>query len=105
MHSHSILVFEILKHKFLYFLEQYAPSFIESIYLLLRGNKELAKWVLKDEIKVLFNYSENDIDKAAVNLVSVYNELASLLTFDDFRYLLTNLSFLFGSQSVGNIPT
>jgi hypothetical protein len=47
----------------------------------------MAKWVLNEEIKVLFSLSESDIDTASFNLVSVYNELAALLTFDDYRFI------------------
>jgi len=71
MSSHSVLFFEILKHKYFYYLDN--------------GDKIMASWVLKEEVKHFFDINEVELDKANSKLLLTYNELAALLTFENFR--------------------
>lgn len=56
-----------------------------------RGDKELAAKILKEEIRVFFDLREDNMDPNN-RRVQIYNEFASLLTFDDFRYDLFDSS-------------
>lgn len=47
----------------------------------------MASRILKDEIRVFFDLKEDDMDPTQ-RKVQIYNEFASLITFDDFRYKL-----------------
>lgn len=81
--DHSLLYFEILKHKFLDALDR--STFPQTSSLLtLSGNKTVAASILTDEIRTFFQLNETNMVPSAPR-VKLYNEFASLLTFSDFR--------------------
>jgi hypothetical protein len=59
-------------------------------HLCLRGDKTEATQILKEEIRPFLALDDNAMEPASKR-VQLYNELASLLTFDDFRFVLASL--------------
>lgn len=108
--DYRVLYFELLKQKFLDYLDKYAYQFfllkrlekskielqffillislppLLLLLLITRKNVSMATKVLKEEIKVFFHLNEEKMDQS-LHRVKVYNELACLLTSEDFRYL------------------